>query len=62
MEKARLNLDGNGSGLTVFHGNDDVISQNNDIAVDFLGDALGAGFWKIQPNGVTHWSSTQSQE
>ena len=60
--KRELNLDGNGRDMTMILGNDDIVSQNDDVVLDFLGYALGAGGGKIQPYGVTHRRITQSPQ
>lgn len=36
-------LDGDGGGVGVIVGNDDVIGQNDDVVLDFLRNALCAG-------------------
>lgn len=47
------NLGGNGGGgVDVVIGNDDIIGQNDDVALDFFGDALGATRRQTQPYGV----------
>ncbi|KAE8687073.1 hypothetical protein F3Y22_tig00111023pilonHSYRG00025 [Hibiscus syriacus] len=55
-----MNLDGNGGDVSVILGNNDVVTQNDDVALDFLGDTLGAGLRDVQPYGVTERSITQT--
>ena len=39
-EKRYLDADGGVGGMVI--GDDDVVGQNDDVALDFFGDALGA--------------------
>lgn len=43
QEGNRSNLGGDGGGVGVVVGDNDVIGQNDDVVLDFFGDALGAG-------------------
>lgn len=44
-EKRYLGGNGGVGGITVPSGDDSVMDQNDDVAVDFFGNALAAGGW-----------------
>lgn len=52
LRKPNLSGDG-GSGVDMIVGDDDVVRQNDDVVVNLVGDALGAGRRQIQPYGPT---------
>ena len=47
-----LNSDGGDLGMVI--GNDNVITQNDDVIVDFFGYALGTGWRQIQPHPLAN--------
>lgn len=63
MGKGEPNLGGNGrGGVDVVIGNDDIIGQNDDVALDFFGDALGATRRQAQPYGVALLQKAQKNQ
>ena len=63
MPKDFKYLSGNGrGGLDVVIGSDDIIGQNDDVALDFFGDALCARGQQTQPYGVAPPQKTHENE
>lgn len=45
----KIDLDRNGGGVSMI-GDDDIIGKNDNVGLDFLGDALGPRWRQVQPD------------